>query len=104
MSDVELPVYVARAQVASAVHLVVQITRFPQDGSRRVTRISEVGELSSDQQYQLRDLYALEMSGKDVDGKLQSRLKPTGEKPSFRGEARQFGLEDSIRLSAKLWA
>ena len=41
MSDVEIPVYVARAQVASAIHLIVQLARFTEDGSRKITRITE---------------------------------------------------------------
>ena len=40
MSDVAIPVHVARVQVASAIQLVVQIARFS-DGSRRVRAISE---------------------------------------------------------------
>jgi pilus assembly protein CpaF len=104
MSDIELPVYVARAQVASAIHLVVQITRFPQDGSRRVTRISEVRGLSPEQQYLTTDLFTLEVSGKNREGKLQSALRPTGEKPSFAGEARQYGLEPMIKQSGALWS
>ncbi|HZN34306.1 MAG TPA: ATPase, T2SS/T4P/T4SS family [Pirellulaceae bacterium] len=103
MSDIELPVYVARAQVASAVHLVVQITRFPQDGSRRVTRISEIRGLASDGQYQLADLFVLEMKGTSRDGRLQSSLEPTGEKPSFAREPQQYGLTDLIHTSEALW-
>jgi len=64
MSDIELPVYVARAQVASAVHLVVQITRFPQDGSRRITRIAEIRGLSPYQQYELTDLSSWKCRGR----------------------------------------
>jgi pilus assembly protein CpaF len=103
MSDIELPVYVARAQVASAVHLVVQITRFPQDGSRRVTRISEVRGLSPDQQYLLGDLFALEMAGKSQSGTLVSQLQPTGEQPSFHREPRQYGLEEMVYRTGALW-
>src|SRR5439155_24128108 len=103
MSDIELPVYVARAQVASAVHLIVQITRFPQDGSRRITRIAEVRGLSPDQQYQIADLLALEMTGKSRDGRLQSALQPTGSKPTFDREPYQYGLESMIDASEALW-
>ena len=98
MSDVELPVYVARAQVASAVHLIVQITRYPQDGSRRVTRIAEVKGLTPDQQYELTDLFKLSVTGKSASGQLLSNLEPTGMKPSFAHEPYQYGLEGSIRI------
>jgi pilus assembly protein CpaF len=103
MSDIELPVYVARAQVASAIHLVVQITRFPQDGARRVTRITEVRGLSPDQQYQITDLFALEMAGRDAEGRIKSTLQPTGEKPTFANEVWQYGLEKMVRLTGEIW-
>ena len=57
MSDIEIPVYVARAQVASAIDLVVQITRFSEDGSRKVTRVSEAFGLDDQNRYQIQDLY-----------------------------------------------
>ena len=41
MSDVVIPIYVARAQVASAIHLIVQLSRFTEDGSRKIVRITE---------------------------------------------------------------
>jgi pilus assembly protein CpaF len=104
MSDVELPVYVARAQVASAVHLIVQITRFAHDGSRRVSRIAEVRGLTPDQQYEWADLFTLEMRGKASDGQLTADLKPTGNKPSFAREPHQFGLEGQIKYSGALWS
>jgi pilus assembly protein CpaF len=104
MSDVELPVYVARAQVASAIHLIVQITRYPQDGSRRVTRIAELRGLSSDQQYEIVDLFRLEMQGTSRDGRLRSELQMTGEKPSFAREVGQFGMEEQISETGPLWA
>ncbi len=56
MSDVNLPVHVARTQVAAAIDLVVQIARFTEDGSRKITQITEVCGADSDNQYQTRDL------------------------------------------------
>jgi pilus assembly protein CpaF len=103
MSDVELPVYVARAQVASAVHLIVQMTRFPQDGSRRITRISEVRGLAPDQQYELADIFSLEMTGRAGDGRLKSELRMTGTKPSFSREVQQYGLEGLVQETTELW-
>ena len=49
MSDVQIPAYVAQAQVAAAIDIVVQLGRFSEDGSRRVTRISEVTGLRSEE-------------------------------------------------------
>lgn len=103
MSEVELPVYVARAQVASAIHLIVQITRFADDGSRRITRIAEVYGLDKDQQFRFRDLFTTKMEGRDREGNLVMSLVPTGEKPTFAGEARGHGLEHMLRASVDLW-
>ena len=103
MSDVEIPVYVARAQVASAIDLVVQLSRFSEDGSRKITRITEAGELSADNRYQLRDLFVSRMQGRTSDGMLKADLAPTGEIPSFCSQPFEQGIDNRIQLSGKLW-
>ena len=102
MSDVEIPVYVARAQVASAIHLIVQLTRFSEDGSRRISRITEAHGLEQDH-YQFRDLFVLQMRGRDEHGRLQGDLSPTGLSPTFAAEAAEQGLLDRVSLTRKLW-
>ncbi len=103
MSDVELPVYVARAQVASAIHLVVQLDRFVEDGSRKVTRITEILGLDDNNQYQFRDLFLSRLSGTTPDGRLIADLVPTGEKPSFASEPAEHGMSGRIHHSRVLW-
>ena len=63
MSEVEIPVYVARSQVASAIDIVVQLTRSTGSGRRRVSKISEVHRLNADRQYEITDLFALKAGG-----------------------------------------
>jgi len=104
MSDVEIPVYVARAQVASAIHLVVQIARFAEDGSRKVTRITEARGLDDNNRYRLCDLFTLRMQGRSPEGRLLAELVPTGERPSFAAEPYEQGREGRIRLTGDLWA
>jgi pilus assembly protein CpaF len=104
MSDVEIPVYVARAQVASAIHLVVQIARFTEDGSRKITRIAEARGLNDNNQYRLADLFVSRLQGKTPDGRLIADLRPTGEKPTFFREPYEQGLEEQIRLTGDLWS
>ncbi|MFM8250052.1 MAG: CpaF family protein [Planctomycetota bacterium] len=103
MSDVELPVYVARAQVASAIQLIVQLTRFSEDGSRRISRITEALGMDGQQQYQLRDLYRLQIAGRNADGRLQGQLEPTGNKPTFAAELAEQGWLNRARLSRQMW-
>ena len=103
MSDVKLPVHVARAQVASAIHLIVQLTRFVEDGSRKITRITEVHGLDRDDQYVLQDLFTCHMQGKDNSGRLIARLDPTGVRPTFASEPFDHGMDDQIADSRALW-
>jgi pilus assembly protein CpaF len=98
MSDVSLPVYVARAQVASALHVVVQLLRFA-DGSRRVQSISEMLGLGDDNTYRYKDLFRFKAEGLDPQGKLQGKLVPTGVKPTFAGEPFFLGYGDRVKLT-----
>lgn len=102
MNDAELPVYVARAQVASALHLVVQIARLP-DGSRRVQSIAECLGLDDKNEYGWRELYAFESRGVDERGELLGELRPTGMAPTFSREPYQLGLEKLVDQSSGLF-
>jgi pilus assembly protein CpaF len=104
MSDVQIPIYVARAQVASAIHMVVQLTRFSEDGSRRVTRIMEVMGLDDKDQYRVQDLFAIRISGKTSDGRLRGRLEATGQRPTFADEPYRHGWDERIVHSHGLWS
>jgi pilus assembly protein CpaF len=104
MSDVEIPIYVARAQVASAIDLVVQLSRFSEDGSRKVTRISEAFGLDEANQYRLQDLFVCRLKGKRADGMLEAELAPTGARPTFAAAVAEQGLEARIRHSSALWS
>jgi pilus assembly protein CpaF len=104
MSDVEIPVYVARAQVASAINLIVQIARFTEDGSRKVTRITEALGLDENNQYRTQDLFVCRLQGKTSDGRLVADLEPTGQKPTFSHEPSEQGLEWMIRQTGALWS
>ncbi len=103
MSDVALPIYVARAQVASAINLIVQITRLVEDGTRKITRITEAFGLDDNNQYQLQDLYVRRFLGRSREGSLLSELQFTGQQPTFANDPHQQGLEGMIRLTAPLW-
>ena len=103
MSDVSLPVYVARSQVGSAIHLVLQIARLG-DGSRRVQAITEVMGLDENNAYQFRDLYRFEATGRDPDGNIQGSLNPTGATPTFHAEPAQMGFDDKVKLTKLMFA
>jgi len=102
MSDIELPVYVARAQVASAINLIVQIARFSEDGSRKITRVTEACGLDENNQYVLRDLYVSRLRGKTPEGQLTAELEAVG-KPTFSAEPYERGMEGLIELTKDMW-
>lgn len=105
MNDAELPVYVARQQVASAVDVVIQLARMS-DGSRRVHAISEccgLDEAGERGQYVWNDLFRFQAHGKDKHGKIQGQLVATGNLPTFAAEAHSMGMQEYIRLSASLF-
>jgi pilus assembly protein CpaF len=103
MSDVSLPVYVARAQVASAIHLVLQIRRLG-DGSRRVHAVSECLGLDEANNYILHDLYRFDATGRDDEGRVIGQLNWTGRQPSFAAEVEQLGHGDEVKLTKLLFA
>lgn len=104
MSDIEIPIYVARAQVASAIDLVVQITRFAEDGSRKITRVTEAFGLDEQNRYQFQDLFVSRLHGKHEDGSLNATLESTGNPPTFASEPLEQGMQSRIKLTENLWA
>lgn len=103
MSDVQIPVHVARTQVASAIEIVVQLTRFSADGSRKITKITEVEPIDETGQYIFRDLFNIKFESRDSSGNLKSELVRTGNLPTFASEVFEHGLGDLVKKSAKLW-
>jgi pilus assembly protein CpaF len=86
MGDTQVPVAAIRRQIASAIHLVVQIKRL-HDGSRKVTHISEViPEIDEAGRYKIQDIYKFVQRGKTAEGKIVGEMIPTGYLPSFMGE------------------
>lgn len=97
MSGIDLPIHIARRQVASAVHVIIQIRRYD-DGSRRVQSIFEVLGLDADAMYRVVPLYVFRARGRDADGRLLGSLEPTGKTASFASEPYELGLEQHVDL------
>jgi pilus assembly protein CpaF len=98
MSDVNMPLAAIRAQLASGIDVIVQVSRL-QNGKRGVTHITEVtGRGDSRQPYMLRDLFVRRTD--PAAGAPESRLLPTGELPSFLPRLDELG----IRLPGAMFA
>ncbi len=87
MSDIELPLHALRAQVASAIDVVVQMHRHL-GGRRILTQISEVLPLSEDGQYRLKDLFIYHRNTKDK-GSHDMSLEWTGQRSYLAGHLRE---------------
>jgi pilus assembly protein CpaF len=81
MAGMNLPVRAIREQIASAVHVVVQLTRFS-CGSRKVTSISEIVGMEGDI-IQMQEVYRFRKTGKDAHGKTAGIFEYSGLKPDF---------------------
>jgi len=81
MANANMHVNAIRQQIASAVHLLVQASRFS-DGSRRVTGITEVTGMEGSI-ITLQDLFVFEKRGIDPDGRVIGRFAATGIRPKF---------------------
>lgn len=76
-SGIELPIKAIRAQISSTIHIIVQTSRF-NDGSRKVTHISEVLPLKDDGNYCIQDIFKYRQKGIRPDGRIHGDLEPTG--------------------------
>jgi len=81
MAGLDLPVRAIREQMASALHLVVQVARFS-DGQRRVTLISEITGMEAEI-VTMQDLFRFEQTGVGDDGRIRGSLEATGIRPTF---------------------
>jgi len=104
MASANLPLRALRAQIASAINLVVQIERM-RDGIRRVERICEIsgmeGEIVS-----TRDIFTFQFQGENRDGQIEGTFEPSRLRPDLAAKAAQYGLEkrllQSVGISAGL--
>jgi pilus assembly protein CpaF len=90
MGAVGLPERAIRAQIASAVHLIVQIARMS-DGSRRVTHITELTGSFSDV-ISMQDIFLFEKEGLGPKGKVKGRFVSTGIVPKFGDKLKEAGI------------
>jgi len=91
MAGVELPVLAIRKQIASALDLIVYLTRFP-DGTRKVTQIAEVAGMESEV-ITLTDIFRFQQEGTDADGKPLGKFMPTGLRPMFTPKLEAMGYK-----------
>ena len=90
MADLEIPTRVILQQLASAIKMVVQVSRL-QDGTRKILSISEVLGVKDDQ-VQLQEIFAFERTGVTDAGKVQGRFHATGTSPRILERLKVSGI------------
>ncbi|MFN6398821.1 MAG: CpaF family protein, partial [Planctomycetota bacterium] len=91
MAGFDLPIWVIRKQVASAVHMVVQVNRLP-GGVRKITRISEITGMEGDI-VSMHDLFEFRQMGLNEDSVTKGQFWATGIRPVNLDRLRSFGVE-----------
>jgi pilus assembly protein CpaF len=91
MANLDLPVQAIREQIASAINLIVHLSRL-MDGSRRVTHISEIVGMQGPV-VSMHDVFLFQHLGIDADGRVLGQLQPTGLRPYCMERLSQFGQE-----------
>jgi len=81
MAGLDMPLLAIRRQIASAVNLIIHISRLA-DGSRKITHITEVSGMEGEV-VTMSDIFKFEQSGVGSDGKIQGTLRATGLRPLF---------------------
>ncbi|MFB6264746.1 MAG: CpaF family protein [Bradymonadaceae bacterium] len=91
MADIDMKLRALRSQVASAIDVIVQTSRF-NDGSRKITHITECMELGENGEYQTYPLYKFFNKGEADDGTVLGDHEPCGNLPTFMDQAEAQGI------------
>jgi pilus assembly protein CpaF len=90
MAGIDLPAKAIRQQIASAIDLIVQLSRM-RDGSRRVTSITEITGMEGET-VTMQDIFIFESHGVDKEGNLTGVFRPTGIRPHIMDKLFALGV------------
>ena len=96
MTGIQFPIKSLRAQIASAINIVVQIER-QEDGRRRIVSIQEINGMEGDI-ITMSELFKFNRQGMDENNNVIGELEPTGIIPSFHKELARKGIDLPIEV------
>lgn len=99
MSGLDLPVRSIREQIASAIDVIVQQSRFA-DGSRKITKVTEVAGMEGDTVV-MTDVFEFAQSGVAPNGSIIGEFRPTGIRPLFMTKLERAGFHLSAQVFMK---
>lgn len=91
MAGLDLPERAIREQVASAIHVVIQLARFS-DGSRKIVSISEITGMEGPT-IVMQDIFVYRRKGIGTDGRIVGEFVPTGVRPRFIDKFKVSGID-----------
>jgi pilus assembly protein CpaF len=91
MANLNIPERAVRQQIASAVNLIVQISRMA-DGTRKVSAISEITGMEQDV-ITMQEIFLFERTGMNRDGKVIGRFRATGVRPKCAERLLTMGIQ-----------
>lgn len=91
MAGMDLPERAIREQIASAINVVVHLSRLS-DGSRKIVSISEITGMEGST-IVMQDIFRFERTGLDKDGRVLGEFVPTGVRPWFMEKFKVSGFD-----------
>ncbi len=90
MAGLDIPDKAIRQQIASAIQIIIQVSRLA-DGSRRVTSVQEITGMESDT-LTMQEIFRFNQSGIDERGRVMGHFGPTGIRPRWSERIAAFGI------------
>jgi pilus assembly protein CpaF len=91
MSGIEIPMRSARAQISSALNVVIQVSRMS-DGRRRLMSLSELTGMEGDV-ITMQEIFRFKQAGRDDKGRVLGHFEATGIRPKFMSELADRGIQ-----------
>jgi pilus assembly protein CpaF len=96
MTGITFPIRALRAQMASAINVVIQVSR-DEDGKRRLVSLQEINGMEGEV-VTMSEIFAFERRGLDANGNVLGELKATGVVPAFQRRLAARGIELPVSL------
>jgi pilus assembly protein CpaF len=96
MSGIDIPAKSARAQIASAIHVVIQVARLA-DGRRKVVSLSELTGMEGEV-VTMQEIFRFRQTGVSAEGQVIGKFEATGIRPRFLDQVMSHGISLSADL------
>jgi pilus assembly protein CpaF len=90
MAGLDMPARSVRAQISSAIHVVIQVARLS-DGRRKLVSVSELSGMEGDV-ITMQEIFHFRQTGMSAEGQVQGRFEATGIRPRFLDNVTAHGL------------